>query len=74
MHALYIDPIFRVGPVEHENLSTEHMVLKAIEKYKDDPSICKIKEKFDLTKIKFNLAHLNPLEVMGQINFLDKNK
>ena len=50
------------------------MVLKAIEKYKDDPSICKIKEKFESTKIKFNLAHLNPLEVMGQINFLDKNK
>ncbi len=73
-HSLDIDRIFRVGPVEHKHLSTEQMVLKAIEKYKDDPSICKIKEKFESTEIRFNLAHVNPLEVIKQINFLDENK
>ena len=44
MHSLDIDPILRVGPVEHEHLSTEQIVLKAIEKYKDHSSICKMKK------------------------------
>ncbi len=38
------------------------------------PCAATIKEKFESTERKFNLAHVNPLEVMRQINSLDKNK
>ena len=66
-----IDPIFKVVP---DQLPTEQMVMRTLDKYKDHKSICIIKEHFTSGDSNFQFSHVNPTEVMRQIELLDKSK
>ena len=66
------DPIFKEA--EEENLSMERMVLRAINKYKDHPSIRVINQHLTSDAKVFQFSHVNPSEVMRQIDLLDTNK
>ena len=55
-------------------MSVEQMVLRAITKYKDHPSIKIINQNVALDGNPFSFAHVSPNEVMKQIDLLDKNK
>ena len=57
-----------------ENLSVEQMVLGAINKYKDHPSIRVINQHILPNANVFQFSHVNPTEVMKQIDFLDTTK
>ena len=67
--SLDIDPYFKEVP---NQLKIEEMVVRAIEKYKDHPSIRVIKKHADGVTFKF--SHINPAEVMKQIDLLDSKK
>ena len=66
---LDIDPYFKEVP---DQLIIEEMVVRAIEKYKDHPSIKVIKQRVDGNTFKF--SHVNPTEVMKHIDLLDSKK
>ena len=66
---LDIDPYFKEDP---HPLIIEEMVMRAIEKYKDHPSIRVIKQHADGNTFKF--SHVNLTEVMKQIDLLDSKK
>ena len=70
-NSLEIDPIFKVFP---DQLPTEQMVMRALDKYEDHKSICIIKEDFTSEDNNFQFSHVNPTEVMRQIELLDKSK
>ena len=70
-NSLEIDPIFKVVP---DQLPTEQMVMRALDKYTDHKSICIIKEHFTSDDNNFQFSHANPTEVMKQIELLDKSK
>ena len=67
---LDIDSYFMEDP-DHQ-LIIEEMVVRAIKKYKDHPSIRVIKQDIDGNTFKF--SHVNPTEVMKQIDLLDSKK
>ena len=50
------------------------MVLRALTKYKDHPSIKVINQNVALNGNAFSFSHVSPNEVMKQIDLLDKNK
>ena len=66
-----IDPIFKVVP---DQLPTEQMVMRALDKCKVHKSICIIKEHLTSDDNNFQFSHVNPTEVMRQIVLLDKSK
>ena len=66
---LDIDPYFKEVP---NQLTIEEVVVRAIEKYKDHPSIGVIKQHVD--GITFKFSHVNPAEVMKLIDLLDSKK
>ena len=55
-------------------MSVEQMVLRALTKYKDHPSIKVINQNVALNGNTFSFSHVSPNEVMKQIDLLDKNK
>ena len=57
-----------------EQLTIDEMVLRAIDKYKDHPSIRVINQPVTLNGNTFNFSHVSPTEVMKQIDLLDNNK
>ena len=57
----------------YENMTVNEMVVRAVKKYEHHPSIKRIKAINQGTK-KFRFSHVNPNEVMRQIEALDKNK
>ena len=57
----------------YENMTVDEMVVRAVKKYEHHPSIKRIKAINQGTK-KFKFSHVNPNEVMRQIEVLDKNK
>ena len=67
---LDIDPLFTEA---QEQMSVEQMVLRAINKYKDYPSIKVINQHSTSNGNSFKLSHVSPKEVMKQIDLLDKN-
>ena len=69
--SLDIDPLFKEVP---EQMSVEQMVVRAIAKYKDHPSIKVINQNVALNDNTFSFSHVSPNEVMKQIDLLDKNK
>jgi len=69
MNNVDIDPYFKEVP---DQLIIEEMVLRAMEKYKDHPSIRVIKQHVHVNTFKF--SHVNPTEVMKQIDLLDNKK
>ena len=48
--------------------------MRAIDKCKDHKSICIIKERFTSDDNEFQFPHVNPTEVMRQIESLDRSK
>ena len=70
-NSLEIGPIFKVVP---DQLPTEQMVMRALDKYKDHKSICIIKEHLTSDDNNFQFSHANPMEVTRQIELLDKSK
>ena len=68
---LEIDPIFNLVP---DQLPTKQMVIRALDKYKDHKSICIIKEHFTSDDNNFQFSHVNPTEVMRQVELLDESK
>ena len=70
-HSLDIDPLFKVV---HEQQTIDQMVLRAIDKYRDHPSIVVIKQHVTTNCAIFKFSHVNPTEVMRQIDLLDNNK
>ena len=70
-NSLEIDPIFKAVP---DQLPTEQMVMRALHKYKVHKSICIIKEHCTSDDNNFQFSHVNPTEVMRQIELLDKSK
>ena len=71
MDNLDIDHLFKEVP---EHMSVEQMVLRALAKYKDHPSIKVINKNVALNCNTFSFSHVSPNEVMKQIDLLDKNK
>ena len=69
--SLDIDPIFKEV---QENLSVQQMVLRAINKDKDRPSIRVINKHVIPNENAFQFSHVNPTEVMRQIDLLDTAK
>ena len=69
--SLDIDPLFKVV---HEQQTIDEMVLRAIDKYKDHPSIVVIKQHVTTNCAIFKFSHVSPTEVMKQIDLLDNNK
>ena len=69
--SLDIAPLFKEVP---EHMSVEQIVLRAITKYKDHPSIKVINQNVALNGNTFSFSHVSPNEVMKQIDLLDKNK
>ena len=67
--SLDIDPYFKEVP---NQLTIEEMVVRAIEKYKEHSSIRGIKQHVD--GITFKFSHVNPVEVMKQIDLPDSKK
>ena len=63
-----IDPVFKEV---QENLPLEQMVMRAINKYKDHPSIRMINKYVTPNANVFQFSHVNPTEVMRQIDLLD---
>ena len=57
----------------YENMTIDKMVVRAVKKYENHPSIKRIKTIYHNTE-KFRFSHVNPNEVMRQIEALDKNK
>ena len=57
----------------YENLTLDEMVVRAVKKYEHHPSIKQIKSINQGTN-KFHFSHVNPNEVMRQIEALDKKK
>ena len=70
-NSLEIYPIFKVAS---DQLPTEQMVMRAIDKYRDHKSICIIKDHFTSDDNNFQFSHVNTMEVMCQIELLDKSK
>ena len=70
-NSLEIDPIFKVVL---DQLPTEQMVMRGLEKYKDHKIICIIKEHSTSDDNNFQFSHVNPTEVMRQIELLDKSR
>ena len=70
-NSLEIDPIFKVVP---DQVPTEQMVMRALEKYIVHKSICIIKEHFTSDDNNFQFSRVNPTEVIRQIKLLDKSK
>ena len=64
-------PLFKVV---HEQQTIDEMVLRAIDKYKDHPSIVVIKQHVTTNCAIFKFSHVSPTEVMKQIDLLDNNK
>ena len=50
------------------------MVMRAIDKYKDHKSVCRVKEHFTSDDINFHFSHVSPIEVTRQTDLLDKSK
>ena len=69
--SLDIDPLFTVV---QEQMSVEQKVLRAINKYKDHPSIKVINQHSTSNSNSFRFSHVSPNEVVKQIDLLDKNK
>ena len=69
--SLDIDPLFKEVP---EHMSVEQMVLRALTKYKDHPSIKVINQNVALNGNTFSLSHVSPNEVMKQMELFEKNK
>ena len=57
----------------YENLTLDEMVVRAVKKYEHHPSIKRIKSIHQGTN-KFQFSHVNPNEVMRQIEALDKKQ
>ena len=57
----------------YENMTADEMVMRALKKYEHHPSIKRIKAINQGTE-KYRFSHVNPNEVMRQIEALDKNK
>ena len=57
----------------YENLTLDKMVVRAVKKYEHHPSIKRIKSINQGTN-KFQFSHVNPNEIMQQIEALDKKK
>ena len=57
-----------------EHMSVEQMVLRALTKYKDHPSIKVINQNVAFNGNTFSFSRVSPNEVMKQIDLLDKNK
>ena len=57
----------------YDNLTLDEMVVRAVKKYEHHPSIKQIKSINQGTN-KFQFSHVNPNEVMRQIEALDKKK
>ena len=70
-NSLDIEPAFKVIP---EQLQTKQIVIRAIEKFKIHKSICIIKERLHVENNSFQFFHVNAMEVMRQIESLDKRK
>ena len=70
-NSLYIEPAFKVIP---EQLQTEQTVIRAVEKFKNFKRICIIKERLHVENSSFQFFHVNPMEVIRQIESLDKRK
>ena len=74
-HFTNITDSLDIGPYYkevHKQLNIDQMVLRAIDKYKDDPSIRAINQHVIGNIFKF--SHVSPTEVMKQIDLLDINK
>ena len=56
------------------DLTVDQMVEKAVEKYKNHPSIRRIRDNCDMATSKFEFYHVLPNEVGKQINTLKSNK
>ena len=69
--SLDIDPLFKEVP---EHMSVEQIVLRALTRYKDHPSIKVINQNVALNGNTFSFSHVSPNEVMKKIDLLDKNK
>ena len=57
----------------YENMTVDEMIVRAVKKYEHHPSIKRIKAINQDTE-KFRFSHVNPNEVMRQIEALDKSK
>ena len=57
-----------------ENLSVEEMVVRAINEYKDHPSIWVINQYVTTNGNYFQFSHVNPTEITRQIDLLDTKK
>ena len=66
--SLDTDPIFKEV---QENLSVKQMVLRAINKYKDHPSIRVINQHILPNANVFQFSHVNPTKAMRQIDLHD---
>ena len=55
-------------------MSVEQMVLRAIIKYKDHPSIKVMNQHSTSNSNSFRFSHVSPNEDVKQIDLLDKNK
>ena len=66
-----IDPVFKEV---QEYLPLEQMVMRAINKYKDHPSIRMINKYVTPNANVFQFSHVNPTEVMRQIDLLNTKK
>ena len=69
--SLHIEPTFKVIP---EQLHNEKVVISAIEKAKSHKSIYTIKERFHVENSSFQICHVNPMEVIRQIESLDNGR
>ena len=70
-NSLVIEPTFMVIS---EQLHAEQMVIRAIKKFKSHNSICAIKERLHVENNSSQLCLVNPMEVMRQIESLDKKE
>ena len=57
----------------YKNMAVDEMVVRAVKKYEHHPSIKRIKAINQDTE-KFRFSHVNPNEIMRQIEALDKSK
>ena len=64
-----IDPYFKEV---HNQPTIEEMVVRAIEEYKDHPSIMVIKQHVNGNTFKF--SHISPTEAMKKIDLLDSKR
>ena len=68
-NSLDIDPIFKKV---QEKLSVKQIVFKAMNKYKDHPSIKVINQRVLPNSNVFQSSHVSPTEVMRQIDLLTR--